>query len=122
MAELTRKYVVMVMATEGHFDLSDPDAPFVLKPWKDPAALRALIAYRDHCYPELGRELDVWIRTIEAGPVVRGDVGKRNEPHAKPRGKSGRPEPRASTAGHPRSKPASRTPLQQSRRQKKKRK
>lgn len=83
MAELTRKYVVMALAAEGPFDLSDPDAPFVLKPWKDPAALRALIAYRDSCYPELSRELDVWIRTIAAGPVVRGDIGKRNEPHVR---------------------------------------
>ena len=83
MAELTRKYVVMALAAEGPFDLSDPDAPFVLKPWKDPAALRALIAYRDSCYPELSRELDVWIRTIAAGPVVRGDVGKLNEPHVR---------------------------------------
>jgi len=45
MAELTRKYVVMALAAEGPFDLSDPDAPFVLKPWKDPAALRALILW-----------------------------------------------------------------------------
>ncbi len=83
MAELVRKYVVMALAAEGPFDLSDPDAPFVLKPWKDPAALRALIAYRDSCYPELSRELDAWIRTIAAGPVVRGDVGTLNEPHVR---------------------------------------
>ena len=57
MAELTRRYIVMQMAAEGPFDLADPDAPFVLKPWKDPAALQALIAYRRHCYAELAQEL-----------------------------------------------------------------
>ena len=42
MPELTRRYIVMTMATEAPFDMQDPEAPFVLKPWKDPAALRAL--------------------------------------------------------------------------------
>ena len=79
MAELTRRYIVMQMAAEGPFDLADPDAPFVLKPWKDPAALQALIVYRRHCYPELAEELDQWIRAIAAGPKVRGGVGSRNE-------------------------------------------
>ena len=79
MAELTRRYIVMQMAEEGPFDLADPDAPFVLKPWKDPAALQALIVYRRHCYPELAEELDQWIRAIAAGPKVRGGVGSRNE-------------------------------------------
>lgn len=79
MAELTRRYIVMQMAAEGPFDLTDPDAPFVLKPWKDPAALQALIVYRDHCYPELAQELDQWIRAISAGPRIRGGVGSRNE-------------------------------------------
>src|SRR3970282_2458791 len=97
MAERTRKYVVMPLASERAFDLSDPDAPFVLKPWKDPAALRALIAYRDSCYPELGRELDGWIRTIEAGPVVRGDVGRRKKPHL--RARAGKKGARARGAG-----------------------
>ena len=82
MAELTRRYVVMSLATEAPFDLRDLDGPFVLKPWKDPAALRALESYRDNCYPELARELDAWIRTIKAGPFVRGGMGKRNEPYA----------------------------------------
>jgi hypothetical protein len=81
--ELTRRYVVMSMAAEAPFDPGDPEAVFVLKPWKDPAALRALAAYRDNCYPELAGELDVWIRIIETGPSVRGDVGRRNEPHVK---------------------------------------
>jgi hypothetical protein len=89
MPELTRRYVVMAMATEGPFDTADPEGVFVLKPWKDPAALRALRAYADHCYPELARDLAAWIRAIERGPVVRGDVGRRNEDHlreaAKPR-------------------------------------
>jgi hypothetical protein len=83
MAELTKRYVVMSLATEAPFDLRDPDGPFVLKPWKDPAAFSALETYRDHCYPELARELDAWMRTIKAGPVARGGVGKRNEPYAK---------------------------------------
>jgi hypothetical protein len=81
MAELTRRYVVMAMASEAPFDPGDPEGVFVLKPWKDPAALRALVAYRDNCYPELARDLDAWIRAIEGGPSVRGDVGRRNEPH-----------------------------------------
>jgi len=84
MPELTKRYIVMAMATEAPFDLNDPVGAFVLKPWKDPAALRALEAYRDTCYPELARELDAWIRAIKAGPVIRGDVGKRNEPYLKP--------------------------------------
>ena len=79
MAELTRRYIVMQMATEGPFDLADHDAPFVLKPWKDPAALQALITYRNNCYEELAREIDEWIKAIAAGPRVRGGVGSRNE-------------------------------------------
>ncbi|HEV8583417.1 MAG TPA: hypothetical protein VGT02_00450 [Methylomirabilota bacterium] len=121
MSELTRRYVVMALATAAPFDPTDADGAFVLKPWKDPAALRALTAYRDNCYPELARDLDAWIRAIQAGPVVRGDVGRRNEAHVKKghtkrqsgRGKTGRAEPRAPRAGHPRPKPASRSPLQQ---------
>lgn len=81
MPELTRRYIVMAMATEGPFDMQDPDAPFVLKPWKDPAALRALEAYRDHCYPELAAELGAWIRAIRSGHAPRGGVGARNETH-----------------------------------------
>jgi hypothetical protein len=83
MAELTKRYIVMSMATEAPFDLADLDGAFVLKPWKDPAALRALVVYRENCYPELGQELQEWIRTIQSGPTVRGDVGRRNEPHLK---------------------------------------
>jgi hypothetical protein len=115
MPELTRRYVVMTLATEAPFDPADTDGVFVLKPWKDPAALRALVAYRDSCYPELARDLDAWIRAIQAGPKVRGGIGLRNEPHA---GKGHIPKepgtrrPRKSKgpeAGHPR-KPASRSP------------
>lgn len=86
MAELTRRYIVMSMGTEGPFDMKDPDAAFVLKPWKDPAALKALEAYREHCYPELARDLGEWIAAIRSGPKVRGDVGALNEKHmaAKP--------------------------------------
>ena len=84
MPELRKRYIVMTMAAEVPFDAEDPDAAFVLKPWKDPAALRALMTYRDNCYPELGQDLDAWIRTIASGAAVRGDVGRRNEPHVKP--------------------------------------
>ncbi len=94
MPELTRRYIVMAMATEGPFDIHDPEAPFVLKPWKDPAALRALETYRDHCYPELAQELAGWIRVIDGGPKVRGGVGARNEAHAASRPRpSARPQP-----------------------------
>ena len=79
MAELTRRYVVMAMAAAAPFDPADRDAPFVLKPWKDPAALVALKSYRDHCYPELARDLDEWIRAVESGARVLGGVGQRNE-------------------------------------------
>ena len=82
MAELTRRYVVMAMAVEGPFDTTDPDAPFVLKPWKDPAALHALEAYASRCYPELAAEIESWIRVIRSGPKRRGGIGARNEPHA----------------------------------------
>jgi hypothetical protein len=81
MIALTRRYVVMPLATEASFDPRDPEGVFVLKPWKDPAALRALRAYRDNCFPELRRDIDAWIRAIEAGPSLRGDVGRRNERH-----------------------------------------
>jgi hypothetical protein len=81
MAELTRRYVVMAMASEAPFDPADPEGVFVLKPWKDPAALRALETYRENCYPELARDLAEWIAAIAGGPIVRGEVGRRNEPH-----------------------------------------
>jgi hypothetical protein len=98
MPALTRRYVVMPLATEAPFDPRDPDGAFVLKPWKDPAALLALRAYRDNCFPELRRDLDVWIRAIEAGPTVRGDVGRRNERHVQA------PGPRRATPGTARAK------------------
>jgi hypothetical protein len=114
MAELTRRYIVMPMSTEGPFDLQDPDAPFVLKPWKDPAALSALIAYRDSCYPELAQELTTWITAIRSGPVVRGSVGARNESHlasrrhtarsSRPRKVKARPKHRAAKASTTRRK------------------
>ena len=98
MAELTRRYIIMTMATEGPFDPTDPDTAFVLKPWKDPAALRALEAYRAHCYPELGEEISAWIAEISSGPIVRGGVGARNEQHM-------------ATRAAPPAKPARRTRL-----------
>ncbi len=102
MAELTKRYIVMAMATEAPFDLTDAEGAFVLKPWKDPAALRALETYRHHCYPELARELDAWVRSIKAGPVIRGGVGTRNEPFVRPP----RPAPAAKpeARGKPRKK------------------
>jgi hypothetical protein len=116
MPELTRRYVVMTLATEAPFDPADTDGVFVLKPWKDPAALRALVAYRDSCYPELARDLDAWIRAIQAGPKVRGGVGLRNEPHAGkghgPKESGGRRlrKPKPPDSGHPRVKPPARGP------------
>lgn len=92
MTELTRRYIVMALATDAPFDMKDPDAPFVLKPWKDPAALRALETYRDHCYPELAGDLDEWIKQIKAGPSVRGGVGSRNELYLQARA-AARPRP-----------------------------
>ena len=96
MPELTRRYIVMAMATEAPFDVHDPEAPFVLKPWKDPAALRALEAYRDHCYPELAGDLTGWIQAIRSGARIRGGVGARNDAHAAARG------PRPAAARRPR--------------------
>ena len=94
MPELTRRYIVMAMATEAPFDVHDPEAPFVLKPWKDEAALRALEAYRDHCYPELAADLTGWIQAIRSGARIRGGVGARNDAYAAPRSK-----PRGAPAG-----------------------
>ena len=88
MPELTRRYIVMAMATEAPFDVHDPEAPFVLKPWKDPAALHALEAYRDHCYPELAGDLTGWIQAIRTGARIRGGVGGRNDPYAGSRSKA----------------------------------
>src|SRR5262245_11972577 len=105
MTELTRRYVVMAMASEVPFDPADPDGVFVLKPWKDPAALRALMAYRDNCYAELRRDLDAWISVIQAGPVVRGDVGSRNERHAKKRSAAPEARPRSAKRGRRPSRP-----------------
>ena len=96
MPELTRRYIVMTMATDAPFDLQDPEAPFVLKPWKDPAALAALEAYRDRCYPELAADLSAWIEAIAGGTPVRGGVGARNEPYvaARARARGGAPPAR----------------------------
>lgn len=93
MPELTRRYIVMAMATEAPFDVHDPEAPFVLKPWKDPAALRALEAYRDHCYPELAGDLTAWIQAIRSGARIRGGVGARNDAYAGSRPKALRAAP-----------------------------
>lgn len=102
MAELTRRYVVMTMASHAPFDPDDPEGVFVLKPWKDPAAVRALEAYRAHCYPELARDLDAWLRAIAAGTPMLGDVGRRNELHAK----STAPAPKRAARTPARAKPA----------------
>jgi len=97
MPELNRRYVVMALGAEAPFDPHDPDGVFVLKPWKDPAALRALAAYRDNFYPELAADLTLWIAKIEQGPVIRGGVGRRNEPHVRA-GEGERREARAKGA------------------------
>jgi hypothetical protein len=117
MRELRRRYVVMTLATEAPFDPGDPDAPFVLKPWKDPAALRALRTYREHCFPELRRDLDAWIAAITAGPTVRGDIGRRNEPYATSPA-SGAAKSRAGTTRGARnvSRPAAKKPAKKRRR------
>ena len=81
MPELTRRYIVMSMAAEGPFDIRDPNGAFVLKPWKDPAAVEALEAYSRHCYPQLAMELSEWIAAISSGPRIRGGVGARNAEH-----------------------------------------
>jgi hypothetical protein len=97
MNELTRRYVVMAMAADAPFDTRDPEGAFVLKPWKDPAALHALRAYAERCYPELGRDLQSWIRAIEKGPVMRGDVGRRNEAHTRAGARGRRAKPARTT-------------------------
>lgn len=116
MAALTRRYVVMTLATETPFDPTDPDGPFVLKPWKDPAALRALQTYRDNCFPELRSDLDAWIKAIEAGPAVRGDVGRRNEPHVREAARPSPAPPRARRAAPKAARPVTRKPAKKRRR------
>ena len=98
MVELTRRYIVMPMSAEGPFDPLDPEAAFVLKPWKDPAALAALETYRDSCYPELARDITAWVTAIRSGPVIRGSVGARNESFLASR-------PRAARVAAPRRRP-----------------
>ena len=77
----------------------------MLKPWKDPAALRALETYRDHCYPELATDISGWIHTIASGAKVRGGVGARNEAHVASRPKA-RPaaKPKAKAKAAPKKK------------------
>ena len=118
MAALTRRYVVMTLATEAPFDPGDPDGVFPLKPWKDPAALRALRTYRDNCFPELRRDLDAWIRAVEAGATVRGDIGRRNEPHLQTASgtRPARPAARARRASPKASRPTPKGPAKKRRR------
>ena len=110
MPELTRRYIVMTMATEAPFDLQDPEAPFVLKPWKDPAALRALEVYREHAYPELASDLDAWIQAIVSGPTVLGGVGARNEAHLASRPKAPPTSARPKLKGKAKPKAAKKRP------------
>jgi hypothetical protein len=118
MAELTRRYIVMPMGAEGPFDPTDPNAPFVLKPWKDPAALLALEAYRGACYPELAAELSVWIRTIRSGAVSPGSVGARNAAHLASRAAA---RPRHKPKARPQAKPPKRLKINQKVKAKKRR-
>ncbi len=110
MAELTRRYVVMTMASEAPFDPADPEGVFVLKPWKDPAALRALQTYRDYCYPELAQDLDAWIAAIVAGPVIRGGIGQKNETYVKRAAAAAAPK-RVRRTSHTKAKPRRRPPV-----------
>jgi hypothetical protein len=121
MPELTRRYIVMTMATEAPFDLQDPEAPFVLKPWKDPAALRALEAYREHAYPELASDLAAWIQAITSGPTVRGGVGARNEAHlvSRPKARPASARPKLKAKAKP--KAAKKRPAKKARKAKGKR-
>lgn len=110
MPELTRRYVVMAMATEGPFDTKDVETPFVLKPWKDPSALAALRAYRDSCYPELAAELTRWIDEIGSGPRVLGGVGSRNAQHLAGRARGRAKTPARTAKRRPqRARPKART-------------
>jgi len=111
MPELTRRYIVMAMATEAPFDVHDPEAPFVLKPWKDPAALRALEAYRDHCYPELAGDLTGWIQAVRACARIRGGIGARNDAYAAPRPKARSAAPAARRPAKARKKAAAKKPV-----------
>ena len=110
MPELTRRYIVMAMASEAPFDAHDPEAPFVLKPWKDPAALRALETYRDHCYPELAGDLTAWIQTIANGAKVRGGIGARNELYMASRSRAARGSVRPNTKARAKPKKSPRKP------------
>jgi hypothetical protein len=92
MAELTRRYIVMPMSTEGPFDPADPDAPFVLKPWKDP--------------PELAQDITTWIAAIRSGPTVRGSVGARNESHLASRRPRTRPKAKPKAKAAPKVRPS----------------
>ena len=111
MPEMTKRYIVMTMATEAPFDFADTDGVFVLKPWKDPAALRALEAYRDHCYPELAGDLTGWIQAVRTGARIRGGVGARNDAYAAPGPKARRAAPAARRPAKAGKKPAARRPV-----------
>jgi hypothetical protein len=108
MPELNRRYVVMALGARRRSIRTIPDGVFVLKPWKDPAALRALAAYRDNCYPELARDLAAWIALIERGPVMPRRRGPAQR--AARGGRRGRDVPtrREGRAGDARHAPASR--------------
>ncbi len=63
-------------------DTQDVDSPFVLKPRKDPAAMKALECYADFCELELSKQIKRWIQLIKKAPKVVGTQGKRNIPFA----------------------------------------
>ena len=59
-------------------DSDDIDAPFVLMPRKDPAALYAMMHYAQMCETDLANEINVWLgKIIESSPVY-GTQGARN--------------------------------------------
>lgn len=83
---LRPKYMVAKIGVDGKIfgpgmkatDPDDIDAPFVLMPRKDPAALAALCTYIDLCEPQLANELRPWLRSIARAKPVYGTQGERN--------------------------------------------
>ena len=54
------------------------DRLLAIKPVSDPAALKALMAYRDNCHPELAKDLSNWINAILAQGLRLSKTGHDN--------------------------------------------